>query len=213
VTRVFPTSVTSADPPGTEGSAAVGADDLPRFEPAGEETVHQGRIITVVRATFVDPDGTTFERDVVRHPGAVAVVAVTDADAVVLVHQYRPAVDRWMLEIPAGTCDVTGEPSDVTARRELVEEVGYEPTELTLLTRCAITPGFCDEYSAVYLGTGLRAVALDRQGVEERFMRTVEVPLSGFDALVDEGTIIDATTILGVGLARRHMAADRRASR
>jgi ADP-ribose pyrophosphatase len=208
VTRVFPTSVTSADRPGTGGSAAVGADDLPRFEPAGEETVHQGRIITVVRATFVDPDGTTFERDVVRHPGAVAVVAVTDAGAVVLVQQYRPAVDRWMLEIPAGTCDVSGEPYEVTARRELAEEVGYEATDLTLLTTCAITPGFCDEYSAVYLATGLRAVALDRQGIEERFMRTVEVPLSGFDAMVDDGTIVDATTILGVGLACRRLAAD-----
>jgi ADP-ribose pyrophosphatase len=191
----------------------MGADDLPRFEPTGEETVHRGHIITVVRATFVDPDGSAFERDVVRHPGAVAVVAVTDADAVVLVHQYRPAVDRWLLEIPAGTCDVSGEPSEVTARRELVEEVGYEPTHLILLTRCAITPGFCDEYSAVYLATGLRSGTLDRQGVEERFMRTLEVPLSGFDALVDDGTITDATTILGVGLARRRLAADRRAGR
>jgi 8-oxo-dGTP pyrophosphatase MutT (NUDIX family) len=193
--------------------ARRGAGDLPRFEPAGETTVHRGRIITVVRATFVDPDGTTFERDVVRHPGAVAVVAVTDAGAVVLVQQYRPAVDRWILEIPAGTCDVPGEPNEVTARRELAEEVGYEANDLTLLTRCAITPGFCDEYSAVYLATGLRPVALDRQGVEERFMRTVEVPLSSFDALVDDGTIIDATTILGVGLAHRRLAADHRADR
>ena len=64
--------MTSADRPGTGGTgkgAGTGADDLPRFEPAGETTVHRGRIITVVRATFVDPDGTTFERDVVRHPG------------------------------------------------------------------------------------------------------------------------------------------------
>jgi ADP-ribose pyrophosphatase len=209
VTRVFPTSVTSADRPGTEDRAAMDNDDLPRFVPTGEATVHRGHIITVVRATFVDPDGTAFERDVVRHPGAVAMVAITGADAVVLVQQYRPAVDRWLLEIPAGTCDVGGEPNEVTARRELAEEVGYEATNLTLLTTCAITPGFCDEYSAVYLATGLRAVALDRQGIEERFMRTVEVPLSGFDAMVDDGTIVDATTILGVGLACRRMAADR----
>jgi ADP-ribose pyrophosphatase len=137
------------------------------------------------------------------------VVAVTGEDAVVMVHQYRPALDRWLLEIPAGTCDVDGEPAQVTARRELAEEVGYSADDLQLLTRCAITPGFCDELSAVFLATGLGAVPLDRQGIEERFMRVEEVPLSRFDALVDDGTIIDATTILGVGLAQRRLAAGR----
>jgi ADP-ribose pyrophosphatase len=151
--------------------------------------VHRGRIITVTRATFVDPEGVAFERDVVRHPGAVAMVAITDEEAVVLVRQYRPAIDRWTLEVPAGTCDVDGEPPAETARRELAEEAGYAPTELVLLTRCAITPGFCDEFSWVYLATGLTSVDL--------------APLARFDAMVDDGTVIDATTILGVGLARR----------
>ena len=80
--------------------------------------------------------------------------------------------------------------------------------ELTLLARCVITPGFCDEFSSFYLATGLTPVPLDRQGIEERFMRVEEVPLDRFDALVDDGTIIDASTILAVGLARRRMAAD-----
>jgi 8-oxo-dGTP pyrophosphatase MutT (NUDIX family) len=176
---------------------------------AGEEVVHRGWVITLTKATFVDPGGETFERDIVRHPGAVAVVAVTDEDAVVLVHQYRPALDRWILEIPAGTCDVAGEPDDVTARRELAEEVGYSAEHLRLLTRCAITPGFCDELSSIYLATGLTPVPLNRQGIEERYMQVTEVPLSRFDALVDDGTIIDASTIIGVGLAQRHLAGDR----
>jgi 8-oxo-dGDP phosphatase len=171
--------------------------------------VHRGWAITVVKATFVDPDGVPFERDIVRHPGAVAVVAVTDAGTVVLVRQYRPALDQWILEIPAGTCDVEGEPPADTAHRELAEEVGYAARELTLLARCTITPGFCDEYSYFYLATGLTPVPLDRQGIEEGFMRVEEVPLDRFDALVDDGTIIDASTILAVGLARRRLAADR----
>jgi 8-oxo-dGTP pyrophosphatase MutT (NUDIX family) len=174
-----------------------------------EEVLHRGWIISLTKATFVDPDGMSFERDVVRHPGAVAVVAVTDAEAVVMVHQYRPALDQWLLEIPAGTCDVDGEPDEVTARRELAEEVGYSARDLSLLTRCAITPGFCDELSAVYLATGLSPVAVDRQGIEERYMEIEEVPLARFDALVDDGTIIDASTILGVGLAQRRLAAGR----
>jgi ADP-ribose pyrophosphatase len=183
-----------------------GADELPRFRPTGEELVHEGWAITLVRAGFVDPEGVAFERDVVRHPGAVAVVPVTDDDAVVLVRQYRPALDEWILEIPAGTCDVVGEAEVLTARRELAEEVGYAAAQLDLLTRCAITPGFCDERSSVYLATGLTAVDLDRQGIEERYMRVEHVPLSRFDAMVDDGSIIDATTILGVGLAMRRLA-------
>jgi ADP-ribose pyrophosphatase len=157
----------------------------------------------------VDPEGVSFERDVVRHPGAVGVVAITDEEAVVLVRQYRPAIDQWTLEVPAGTCDVDGEPQAETARRELTEEAGYAAGELTLLTRCAITPGFCDEFSWVFLATGLTPVAVDRQGIEERYMQIHHIPLDRFDDLVDDGTIIDATTILGVDLARRRRAGGR----
>ena len=73
------------------------------FRPTGEETSSGAGSSGSQRATFLDPDGEPFDRDVVRHPGAVAVVAVTDDGAVVLVRQYRPAVDRWLLEVPAGT--------------------------------------------------------------------------------------------------------------
>ena len=191
---------------GDRDRRSASPDGLPRFRATGEEVVHRGWAITLMRSGFVDPDGVPFERDVVRHPGAVAVVAVTDDDSVVLVRQYRPAIDEWILEVPAGTRDVEGEAELRTARRELAEEVGLAATEMDLLVRCAITPGFCDEISTVFLATGLTPVGLDRQGIEERYMRIEHIPLSGFDALVDDGTIIDATTILGVGLARRRLA-------
>jgi len=197
-------SAEAGGPPGT---------DLPVFTPTGEETVHRGWFIRLQRATFLDPDGVPFERHIVRHPGAVAVVAVTERDTVVLVHQYRPAVNRWLLEIPAGTCDVVDEPSEVTAQRELAEEVGYVADRLELLVRTVITPGFCDEYTDIYLATDLSSVPTDRQGAEERFLSVVEVPLDQFDAMVDDGSIIDASTILGVGLAVRRMAASRLAAR
>ena len=192
--------------PSAEAGGLTPEADLPVFTPTGEATVHRGWFIRVQRATFLDPDGVAFERDIVRHPGAVAVVAVTDADAVVLVRQYRPAVDRWLLEVPAGTCDVEGEPPEVTAGRELAEEVGYAAARLALLTRTAVTPGFCDEIAHVYLATGLHRVPTGRQGAEEAFMEVVEVPLDRFDGMVDDGSIVDATTILGVALARRRLA-------
>ncbi len=171
--------------------------------------VARGWVITLTRAGFVDPDGHTFQRDVVRHPGAVAVVAVTDDGSVVLVRQYRPALDQWILEVPAGTCDVDGEPAVEAARRELAEEAGYAADRLDLLTRTAISPGFCDQRSSVYLATGLTPVPLDRQGIEERYMRLELIPLDRADDLVDDGTIIDATTILGLGLARRRLGGGR----
>ena len=118
-------------------------------------------------------------------------------------------MDRWLFEIPAGTCDVVGEPPETTARRELAEEMGQDAAELKELTRCLNTPGFCDEVTTIYMATGLSGVADNRQGVEERFMTVEKIPLHRFDGLVDDGTIVDAATILGVGLSRRHLTTHR----
>jgi len=185
------------------------AGELAGFRQTGETLIHRGWFITVARAEFVGPDGRQFDRDIVRHPGAVAVVPITADGAVLLVHQYRAVVDRWLFEIPAGTCDVEGEPPEITARRELAEEIGQDAAELKELTRCLNTPGFCDEVTTVYMATGLTEVADNRQGVEERFMTVEKIPLDRFDGMVDDGTIVDAATILGVGLSRRHLATHR----
>jgi ADP-ribose pyrophosphatase len=172
----------------------------------GEEVAFSGFLLAVVEGRFVAPDGTEFQRDIVRHPGAVAVVPVTDHGAVILLRQYRAAVDHFILEIPAGTRDVAGEPTEVTAARELEEESGYGADRLTFLAEILNTPGFCDESTWIYLATGLHAVPDGRHGVEEEYLSVVEVPLDEFDAMVDEGAIKDAQTILGVGLARRRLA-------
>jgi ADP-ribose pyrophosphatase len=173
----------------------------------GEDVAFRGFLLDVVEGHFLAPDGTPFDRDIVRHPGAVAIVPVTADGAVVLLHQYRGAVDRFILEIPAGTRDVEGEPTEVTAARELAEEAGFAATQLTLLAVILNTPGFCDEATWIYLATGLHPVPPARDGFEERYITVREVPLDDFDAMVDDGSIVDAQTILGVGLARRHLRA------
>ncbi len=177
--------------------------DEPGFRHIGDETVHRGFIVTTVKASFVDPDGNHFDRDVIRHPGAVAIVPMTETGSILLVRQFRPAVDRWLLEVPAGTRDVDGEPPETTAHRELAEELGRGAGHLELLTHCLNTPGFCDEVTTVFLATDLHPVPTNRQGLEEGFMSIEELSLSRFDDLVDDGTIVDAVTILGVALARR----------
>ena len=127
------------------------------FRPLEEETVYEGWILRVAKGTFVGPDGKTFERDIIHHPGAVAAVPI-DGDDIILVRQYRAALDAMMLEIPAGLRDVDGEPPDETAQRELIEEVGLRAGSLELLTTVHNTIGYCDESITIYLATDLTPV-------------------------------------------------------
>ena len=92
------------------------------FRRVAEKELYRGSLISVAEGTFTAPDGSTFSRDVVRHPGAVSVVPVLgETDEVLLLRQYRAPIDRDLLEIPAGKRDVSGEPPEATARRELAE--------------------------------------------------------------------------------------------
>jgi ADP-ribose pyrophosphatase len=172
------------------------------FRHISDEVRFEGWRISLVQATFAAPDGTRFTRDVVRHPGAVAIVAVTEQDTVLLVRQYRGAVDRELLEIPAGTRDVDGEPPETTARRELEEEVGVGAGSLRFLGSTLNSPGFCDEESHIYLAQQLEPVTPSRHGEEERYLEVVEVALVDVDALMASREILDAQTVIGLLLAR-----------
>jgi ADP-ribose pyrophosphatase len=178
------------------------------FRFLGETVRFRGWRIDLTEARFAAPDGTEFTRDVVRHPGAVAVVAVTEGGEVLLVRQYRGPVDRELLEIPAGTRDVDGEEPQETARRELLEEVGVHAREIRLLATMLNSPGFCDEETYLFLATGLEPGTPDRDGVEEEHMEVVTVPLADVDALVAGGELVDGQTILGLLLARDALARD-----
>ncbi len=160
-----------------------------------------------MRGEFTAPDGTPFTRDIVRHPGAVAVVPVSDHGTVLLVRQYRGPVDRELLEIPAGTRDVEGEAPETTARRELEEEVGVRAGTLQHLGTVFNTPGFCDEETLIYLAGELETVDHARHGEEERFIEVVEVPLRDVDPMIASGDLVDAQTVLGLLLARHVLGA------
>jgi ADP-ribose pyrophosphatase len=176
------------------------------FERLGEEEVFRGWLFTVGHARFTDPDGEPFDRFVVHHPGAVAVAPVDDAGMVTLVRQLRPAVWESVLEIPAGTCDVAGEPPEETARRELAEEAGLVADRLERLAAVYNTPGFSDQRTVIFLATGLRPCPTSRAGVEERWMTTEQVALDDLDHLVASGHLVDETTMLGLFLAREALA-------
>lgn len=163
-----------------------------------DELVHRGAVIALYRSRFAAPDGTGFEREIVRHPGAVSVVPLHDDGRVVLVRQYRAALDDVLLEIPAGKRDVPDEDPATTAARELAEEVGLRAGRLELLARFHNSVGFTDEESFVYLGTELTEADMDRQGVEEAHMDVVEVPLADTAEMIAAGRVTDAKTVIGL---------------
>ena len=175
------------------------------FRKLGEETVWRGTLVSAGTGTFVDPDGNRFERDVVHHPGAVVVVPVTGDGEVVLVRQYRAAIDRELLEVPAGKRDVVDEPVEVTAHRELEEEVGLRAGSLVKLAEFYNSPGFCDEHSFLFLATDLTPSATSFQGHEEQFMTIERVALDAVPGLIAAGELVDAKSIIGLCLARQHL--------
>jgi ADP-ribose pyrophosphatase len=162
----------------------------------------------VVQGEYESPDGTRFTRDVVRHPGAVAVVPVTERDTVLLVRQYRGPVDRVLLEIPAGTRDVEGEAPETTARRELEEEVGVRARTVRLLGAMLNSPGFCDQETLLYLARQLEPTEPSRHGEEERYIEVVEIALADVGPMIASGELIDAQTVLGLLLARDALRAE-----
>ena len=175
------------------------------FTKISERLIHQGHIVSFAVGTFEAPDGHRFERDIVHHPGAVSVVAVDDDKRVVLVRQYRSALDQWILELPAGKLDVSGEDPMLCAQRELAEEVGLVAARWEPLATFHHSPGFCDELGRVYLAQQLSAVPEARQGVEEEAMTIEHWPLAEAPSMIADGTVHDAKTVIGLLLARERV--------
>lgn len=179
------------------------------FRHVGDRLVHQGYIWHVAVADYESPDGETFQRDIVRSPGAVAAVPLRiGADgvaSVVLVSQYRPPFDGYVLEVPAGMRDVPGEPTAVTAARELVEEVGLQAGNLEHLIDMYPSAGMTDSVLTLYLATDLTEVPRETHGPEEAHMEVLELALDDAVEMVVRGEIHDAKTIIGLLLVERRL--------
>jgi 8-oxo-dGTP pyrophosphatase MutT (NUDIX family) len=157
--------------------------------------VYRGHTIRVEVGTWESG-----EREVVRHPGAVAVVALVDGDRVVLVRQMREALDQRILEVPAGKRDVSGEPPEETARRELKEETGYKLTSLRPLGRIHSSPGFSDEEVLLYIGDAEPDGPADPDD-SEGDIEVVEMPLADAIQAVRDGDITDGKSAVALLLA------------
>ena len=159
-----------------------------------EDTAWQGRIFDVNRLRVRLPDDREALRDVVRHPGAVAIVALTDDGRICLVRQYRTSLGRVTVEVPAGKLDPGEDPLEC-AHRELLEETGMKAEQMAFLTTIATGVGFCDELIHMYMATGLTFAASDPDADE--FINVDLVPLPELIDAVLDGRIEDAKTVTG----------------
>lgn len=161
------------------------------------ERRYDGRIIALDLDTVRFPDGSQGELEMIRHPGAAAVVPFLDDPhdpdpRVLLVHQFRHAADDWLWEIPAGTLS-GGESPETCAHRELTEEAGVEAGRLTRLTTIFTTPGFTDERIHLFLATDLTPVALSHE--PDEFITVHEKPWSAVGKMIRTGKIRDAKSL------------------
>jgi 8-oxo-dGTP pyrophosphatase MutT (NUDIX family) len=188
--------------------SAEGAEE--GFRRIGERARFDGGFFSVVTGTFVGPNGFTFEREIVRHPGAVCAVPLeSDGEHVLMVRQYRAAVEEPILELPAGKRDKEGEDPKVCIARELVEEIGREAGRITVIARFVNSPGFSDEETLCYLAEDLTECARSAQGVEEEHMTIERIALSDLEALMAAGELVDAKSIIALYAARATLAGRR----
>ena len=162
--------------------------------------VYTGRVINLDMDRVRFPDGSSGELEIVRHPGASAVLPFLEDPAdsdpeVMLIKQYRYAADCYLHEIPAGRLN-TGELPEECARRELLEETGYSAERVFFLTSMYSTPGFTDERIHLFIASGLSLGETRREADE--FIEVVTMPLSRALKMVQRGEIQDAKTALGL---------------
>lgn len=160
------------------------------------DIVYNGKLFKVIRETVRLPDGRERPREIVKHPGAVALVVVDEEDRLVLVRQYRRAAGRVLLEIPAGTRE-HGEDAEACARREVQEETGYEAGHVERMGGFYSAPGFCTEYLECFLLTNLKEV----KGVAGDEDENIEIEHFSREEAVEairNGEICDAKSICGI---------------
>jgi ADP-ribose pyrophosphatase len=157
--------------------------------------IYKGTVVTLNVDTVRLPNGHIIDLEVIRHPGASAVVPMKEDGTVVLIRQFRHAANGFIYEIPAGKLHPKEDPLDCAAR-ELEEEIGYKAGRFELLSSIFTAPGFADEVIHIYLATGL---TIGTQNLDQdEVLEVVEMPLREAISKIEDGTIRDGKTIVGL---------------
>lgn len=159
------------------------------------KSIFEGKILKVAIDQVQLPNGSIAEREVVHHPGAVAILAITPDNKIILVKQFRKAVNKVITEVPAGKLE-KGENPIVCAARELKEETGYSAGSIKEITKIYTSPGFADEIIHIFKAEGL--IKGNAAPDEDEFVEIVELPISEIDKLINSDEIIDAKTLVAL---------------
>ncbi len=169
---------------------------MDKYERIGRELVHKGAIIDYYEDTIRVPNGNIAKWDYIKHKGAAAVVAVKEDGKLLMVRQYRNALDRETLEIPAGGLNGADEPTDIAAARELEEETGYTAGKLERLLSLRTTVAFCDEKIDVYVATELHR---SKQHLDEdEYLDVVSYDVEELVQMIYDCKIQDGKTVSAV---------------
>lgn len=155
--------------------------------------IYEGKILDLENVEVLLPNGKTSKREIVRHNGAVAIIAYKDEDTVLFVEQYRKAVEKVLLEIPAGKIE-KGEDLLQCAARELEEETGFKSDHFTYLGKIVASPGFCDEYIHIYKAVDLYP-GDETLGDDDEFISLREIKVDDIKGMIKDGSIEDAKSI------------------
>ena len=159
------------------------------------QPIYSGRAIRVRVDTVQTPDGRPTTREIVEHADCIAVVALDEKDNILLVKQFRKAVEKELLEIPAGGID-SGEDPDEAVRREMREETGYLPKSVERIGGFYSAPGYCTEFLYLYLATDLVHSPLSAEDTAE--IKLMRVPVAKISGLIESGEICDSKSIAGL---------------
>ncbi|GIO28517.1 NUDIX hydrolase [Ornithinibacillus bavariensis] len=157
------------------------------------EKIFEGKVIKLQVDDVQLPNGKKSKRELIKHPGAVAVIPITDEKKIIFVEQYRKPLEKSIIEIPAGKLEC-GESPEITAIRELEEETGYTAKTLTKLTSFYTSPGFADELMHIYLATDLQKLDQPPALDEDEFIDILELTLDEAKQYVKNERIHDAKT-------------------
>ena len=162
-----------------------------------KEKIFNGNVIDLTLHTIELPDGKKSTREVINHPGGVAVLAFKDKDTILLVEQFRKPIEMSLLELPAGKLEYKEDP-ETCGIRELEEETGYKAKSFSYIGKIVTSPGFCDEYIYLYKAEDLFLGQMNLD--EDEFLNVKEMKLQEVKENILSGKIIDAKTICAIGM-------------
>ncbi|WP_203332710.1 NUDIX domain-containing protein [Planococcus beigongshangi] len=169
------------------------------------ERIYEGKVINLKVDEVKLPNGNTSKRELIEHPGAVAILAITPERKIIMVEQYRKALERSIIEVPAGKIE-KGEAPEVTAMRELEEETGYTASALELIQSFSTSPGFADEVIHLYLAEGLEKAETGAALDEDEFVELLEVTIEEAEEMMGDNRIYDAKTAFAVLWAKQRLS-------